>query len=423
MTVQVGIIADDLSGGNTIGFEFSQIGFETCLVQTMDSDLSLKADVIIFDTETRLCNQDQAYQRVNEAARKICAPIMIKKIDSLLRGNVGTEIKAVMDGQNYSHVLVLAASPNAGRTTVGGFQLVNGALVTDQKITDPSSNVHESHIPTLLTIQMGMEAAHLPLEIILKGKGAILEFLECKMKTHSLIIADGTIQDHLNLVIEAAYSLGIRFFSGTYGLGQAIGKLLSNGQTIPRSVLTVIGSVSEVTRKQVNVASRDPRTQVIEVENIEDINIENCHGKIAEAITKGMDVLLYSAPNKDNLYPFLDKAESQGINQEEVDQKLAKVIQLLVQPFLPKISGLVLSGGATAQAVFQMLSSTGVRIEPYEVVTGVPVARIINGPYAGLLFLTKPGAYGDEGSLQEMISYARLQGGMRVKLAGPERGN
>lgn len=417
MSPQVVVVADDLSGGNSVGLEFSGLGFKTCLSQQMpDRERTIEADVIVYNTDTRLSTPAEAYRKLYEMGSDSGAAVIIKKIDSLLRGNVGVEIGAIMDRQKHAHVLVLPASPGAGRKTVGGNQLVHGTLLTDQQSTDPSISVTDSHIPTLLAKDMGKPVGLLPVDIIVKGRQAIREALERLMLTYAVIVADGTKQDHLNEVTAAAYEQGIRFFAGTFGIGEAVGRILNVRRTVTRPVLTIVGSLSDISRRQVMAVHNDHNIKVIpimlpvEVNHIEpDETAAKYAGEMNAAIGEGYDVLLYTAFNKEHIERVQEYIRRSGVSVKEVEQNISRLLQKLTGPVLPKVSGLVLTGGATAQAIFQLVQSSGLNILSYEVVTGVPAAKIIDGPYRELLFLTKPGAYGEDSALQQMISYVRLQ--------------
>lgn len=82
-----------------------------------------KGDVIVIDTESRASPLDLAYTRVRDAARTLRGAgvkTVYKKIDSTLRGNVGSELDAVTDELGKSLSLVVPAFPADRRTTVWG---------------------------------------------------------------------------------------------------------------------------------------------------------------------------------------------------------------------------------------------------------------------------------------------------------------
>lgn len=127
---KLGVIADDLTGANDTGVQFSKQGLKTIVLSKADSlvELSKQADVIVLDTESRALSKQDAYERVKEAANRLVEAkisIIYKKIDSTLKGNIGAEIDAVMDATGINPAIVVPAFPANKRVTVGGYQLVN----------------------------------------------------------------------------------------------------------------------------------------------------------------------------------------------------------------------------------------------------------------------------------------------------------
>ena len=93
-----------------------------------------------------------AAKRVVEVARAVRgARLVYKKLDSTLRGNVAAELAAAFGAAGRERAIVAPAFPAAGRTTVGGTQLVHGVPVDETEMRDdPQTPVREAHVPTLL---------------------------------------------------------------------------------------------------------------------------------------------------------------------------------------------------------------------------------------------------------------------------------
>ena len=98
--------------------------------------LPVVADVIIFNTATREGDAVVARERAREAALRLLGhgvSLIYKKIDSVLRGHPGPELSGVLDAIAITHpgarALVAPAFPAQGRTTVDGVQLVHGGPV------------------------------------------------------------------------------------------------------------------------------------------------------------------------------------------------------------------------------------------------------------------------------------------------------
>jgi len=63
-----------------------------------------------------------------------------------------------------------------------------------------------------------------------------------------------------------------------------------------------------------------------------------------------------------------------------------------------RLSGIFVSGGDTAMALLYELGASGLHIES-EVLTGIPLSRIVGGKYDDFKVITKAGAFGQEDAL------------------------
>jgi uncharacterized protein YgbK (DUF1537 family) len=126
-------VADDLSGAADCAVAFMSTGLTACVLFG-DADMDVDADVIAIDAGTRRMAADDAGHESRRIFGKIAAgPLIYKKIDSMLRGHIGVEVAAALDGRRTldarTIVVMAPAFPAMGRTTVNGIQLVRGTPV------------------------------------------------------------------------------------------------------------------------------------------------------------------------------------------------------------------------------------------------------------------------------------------------------
>ena len=101
--VKLLIIADDFTGALDTGVQFAAGGAETRVVTNTDYDFDRvdeNVQVLVLDAETRHLSRDEAYRVVFHITKKAFEsgiPFIYKKTDSALRGNIGSELKAVLD--------------------------------------------------------------------------------------------------------------------------------------------------------------------------------------------------------------------------------------------------------------------------------------------------------------------------------------
>src|SRR3712207_1977795 len=144
----IAIIADDLTGAADSGVQLVRAGYRTAVVfrgcpVPSESDL----DAVALDTDSRPMPAGFAAKRVVEAANAVRdARIVYKKMDSTLRGPVAAELVAALEATGHRTAVVAPAFPAAGRTTVGGVQLIRGAPVHETGFAeDPKTPVREAH--------------------------------------------------------------------------------------------------------------------------------------------------------------------------------------------------------------------------------------------------------------------------------------
>lgn len=121
------VLADDLSGAAELAGIALQHGF-SAEVQTVFHS-SAGVDVICLDTDSRLLPVADAASRVTAVARDVLAARpdwIFKKCDSVLRGPVLAEARAVAAAAGLSRLLVMPANPSRDRVIRDGLYFISG---------------------------------------------------------------------------------------------------------------------------------------------------------------------------------------------------------------------------------------------------------------------------------------------------------
>src|SRR5680860_466555 len=97
------VIADDLTGANDTGVQFTKKGYST-IVSVLDEHSTIiipdNLDVFVMDTETRELESKTARKRLKSILEKINInekEVVYKKVDTTIRGNTGDEIEEIMN--------------------------------------------------------------------------------------------------------------------------------------------------------------------------------------------------------------------------------------------------------------------------------------------------------------------------------------
>src|SRR5690625_4896423 len=101
---KLAIIADDLTGANDCGVHFSEKGFDTTVNLNFNKGLNNYSEVLVVDADTRELDKKQASSIIKKAFHQIedaGYSILLKKIDSTLRGSLGEETNVMMNVGYY----------------------------------------------------------------------------------------------------------------------------------------------------------------------------------------------------------------------------------------------------------------------------------------------------------------------------------
>ena len=403
------VLSDDLSGGMNIGVEFASHGLKTFLAQ--HGQPPTEADVFIVDTETRDASLDAAYEKTRqmaESTRANAPDIVVKKIDSLLRGSVWPEIDAVRTGYAFDRCLLVAASPKLNRTTLHGYHYVDGELLHEaRRRVDPSSSVIESYVPTVLNAP---SVELLDIDVIRQGRDDIHDWIQGT--DAFLLVADCTDQDELNATVSAAYAAGIRFFAGTYGLGEALCRL---GPPTARPILVVVGSLSLAAKQQVDYLARRENCVHVQIKydsafferSVQQL-ADDYRTEIQSAVDGASCLIFRVSAEPDGVQAVWQQAASFGLDKAAVAEGIAVLTSAILEPMLAQFGGFVATGGSTANGLFQLLGADGLVLDATEVLPGTPGAKLVGGEFDGIPFIAKPGSQGGEDALALLVDYVRM---------------
>lgn len=391
--MRIAIMADDLSGALNIGAEFSQAGHRTEV--SYDAAAGPAARVWIVNSETRNRLPAEAYQINQHLAAQMSAwspQLWVKKIDSLLRGNIGAELDALRQATGQRRCVVVAAAPTLGRIVREGICYIDGDPLADVRDRlDPSSQVNGSSVPEIIGAQSNQPVRHLNLAEIRQDIAAIIPVIQGHM---GIVTVDCTSQADLNKAIDAGYQAGVRLFAGTYGLGKG---LLS----LRPPVLTLLGSMSSTSHQQAHALSQMQGVVTVAVP----VNpvwmaaepqswATPYQAQVVAAAHQGASVLLHVVDATD------------GAVSAQLAQQVEQALQWIIQPALMYFTGFIAAGGATANALYQLLGAEGMVLGA-EVLPGIPLSFLRGGSHAGAPFVAKPGSQGSEMALWQLMT--RLQ--------------
>lgn len=163
------IIADDFTGALDTGVRFTAMGYRTRV--SADPDYSFgererQERILSVSTDSRPLTGEEAYARVYALTRRAVEAgyrHFYKKTDSGVRGNIGMELKAVLDASGRKVLSFIPAMPSANRVTIGGIQYIDGVPV-DRSVfgRDPFEPVKYGDVADIIRSQADLNVIKVP---------------------------------------------------------------------------------------------------------------------------------------------------------------------------------------------------------------------------------------------------------------------
>lgn len=399
--MRLAVIADDLTGAMDTGLQCAKRGLRTLV--SMERRRVPDAEVVVIDTDSREARASVAQERVAEAAGLLAGRRLYKKIDSTCRGNVGYELRALRDAVRPRAIVVAPAFPAGGRTTLWGTQRLHGQpLELTFFAHDPRWPMLQSHLPTLLAQQSGLEVGSIGLDAVEAGPEALAACLSARREP--LQVVDAVEQRHLATVGRALALLGEAWLPcGSAGLAEewvaALRPARPPVDPFPnpneRPALLVSASRNDVSLAQVRTVCAERGLQRIDLDARgvyePDLEAERLARAVGVELDAGRDAVLAAS--------FTPLIAGAG---ERVVGLLAQVVARLAAQF--GLGGLLLTGGDMAVAACRALSVEALRIAA-EVQPGVPGGQLVGGPLHGAWVVTKAGGFGDPHALVDALDY------------------
>lgn len=260
------IIADDFTGALDTGVQFASSGAVVRVVTDIRYDYKQADDsvqVLVMDAETRHLESREAYEVVWEITKRAMTcgiPYIYKKTDSALRGNIGSELTALLDASGRNILPFLPAFPQMGRITREGIHYIDNVPVQDSVFgQDPFEPVTCSFIPDIIHLQ-----SNIPVQVVREGTQPEPDDRPVKIVTYDAQSQDSLIKAALEL-----YNMGqLAIMAGCAGFASVLPTLLGLGgretyapQFVPR-FLVACGSVNPITKSQLAYAEKHGFTRI-----------------------------------------------------------------------------------------------------------------------------------------------------------------
>lgn len=427
---QVLVIADDLTGANATGVLLKKNGFDTNTVldagNAADPALA-DCDCLVVPTESRAIDPKKAYERVKDALVSLKGEdirLYAKRIDSTLRGNLGSETDAFLDalGPDYTAVCV-PCFPSSGRVLVGGYLLVNGIPLQKTEVArDPKNPITTSSAKRLYLEQSHYPLATIHLDKIARGVDSLAaQMTELTQSGARILVCDSVSMEDMETIVDALVAAKLKFIPVDPGVFTAIcaKRLLPRRKVTGRGkVLMAIGSVNGVARAQVKELLGDLPIfhTYLEIGEV----LESLPRREAE-IKRAAQALLEAAKDYEYLavigsgidparrVPFEPYLARDRCTVEDLSRIIGDAVAGVALEVLradPNFRAVYSTGGDISAAINRQMGTVGLRLLD-EVVPLAGYGELIGGEFDGMKFISKGGMVGDEKAMVTCARYLR----------------
>jgi D-threonate/D-erythronate kinase len=391
---RVVIVADDLTGAMDVAGPLAERGLGTLAVASVDGCTPqhlIGAEVVSINADSRHLGAEDASRRITAIARELLHPdaeILIKKIDSTLRGNVAAETLAMLDASGRRAAVVAPAFPAQGRTVIGGVVHVRGVplretnFARDALSPPPLERLHELFERAAPDAHVHAARAGDALAIANDGRRHIFAL-------------DSASDDDLRLIVRGLRGqMRQTLLVGSAGIAEALADVCFERAPSPLptpvtdgQLLFVVGSRAEQSAQQV--------AALVEVSGAQAFAAPNGHVDIEAAARCAAPVLVLKAT------PGIGGGEGDAA---DVARGLADGAARLLER--RPVAAMVATGGDTAIAILQRLSQPVLRVMG-NLLPGIPFSRVNTGG-GDLWFVTKAGGFGGRDTFVAIVQ--RLRG-------------
>ena len=410
------VIADDLTGSNATCSLFKKIGLRAASILKLQGDINYDVDVISYSTASRGLDKEEAYKKVSEAIKILKNKDVLvynKRIDSTLRGNIGTEINAMLDNLEDDRIaVVVPAYPDSGRIVVNKTMLVNGVLLENSDAgKDPKTPIKTSCVESLVQKDIKYSSTYFTLSDIAQPIEEISKKIQEAIKKSRVLIFDAVNNEDIIKISKAIIHSDINIVTvdpGPFTLYYS--KELQKKNHLEKKILMVIGSVTATTKKQIEYILQEEDIFLVKMKVEDFFEKETCLKEIERVISfvkKGIAsydlFLVTTSPIGDEKKADLQKlAENLNTTVEEISKIIANTLTETIVKILKeteKFEGVYSSGGDITIALLEKLKAIGVEIRE-EVIPLAAYGRLIGGDFPNLKLVSKGGMVGDEKTIK-----------------------
>lgn len=412
------VLADDLTGANATGARFAHGGMRVASVDAAHAGEAAEVyDTVVVDLDSRHLAPARAAALVASAVGELWpVDLVVKRTDTTLRGNVGAELEAAwravrerVPAERRVRVLFAPAHPASGRITADGVQLLDGVpLERTQLALDPLNPVRTGVVADILAEQSSLSVRHVPIGDVTGG--GLADALAAG--DEQVVLCDAVTEEHLADTARAAAevhrrdgTVWVAVDPGPCGAMLARELGLRGRAPDPGPLLAVVGSATELTRRQLDAVAQDTAVRFVDVDPLRCADDPAYRDATALVLAGALDE--HRFPDAVVVRTCASAGDVVRIPaglRRALPGRLAEVVVRAMARSTP--SALFTSGGDVTSAV---LAALGVRALDVggELVPLAVYGRLDGSRLDGAPIITKGGLVGDDGTLAHCLARLR----------------
>lgn len=416
------ILADDLTGAADAAnyFRTNSRKVRVTFLPQSPWTCSLGPSVVqVFDSESRSINVQAAKQRILEVMAELSSSArqdfrVFKKVDSTLRGHIGTEIEAMLQGLDRRVALLAPSFPTNGRTVYNGTLRVNGVPVSETAFAaDPSNPITSDRVADLVRQTTDLPVVELTHDVISQGTEAVLKFVNALPSSATIVVADSETDEDLSILARAVFMNAAIIPCGSAGLAKQLAKVWCEESSLEAEAMSgynrpacskvcvAVGSANPQAHEQLSYLTTSAHVPAIVLHPVRLTDATARTFEIARAEQEleavSQQVIAVSLAQ--------ERAPRLGTTVSFEDDLAQLTNHWLVRGRLDESAsiGFVATGGDTALALCKALSVEAIWPEG-EVAPGMPWSRM-ETKSGEFLLVSKAGGFGDKNALLDAAQF------------------
>lgn len=415
--IKLVIIADDLTGALDTGVKFAKKSMSVVVTQNLEIDyekIFYDKDVVVIDTESRHISKEEARKRIETIISKFSKKnieFFYKKIDSTLRGNIGSELEAFVKSLEINNLPLIPAFPLGKRIVKNGILYVDGIKLEHSPFANDILNpIVDSYIPAILNQQSELQVEEVDVD----------NFELSKDFTKKIYLFNSENEDDLNSIGSELFNKGLlNYTAGSAGFAEVLAKYIAtnsqNEEIIieDKRIFFICGSVNIVSLQQCEVAEKIG--YLVNALKFEDIVSEiypssnsyvESRKNIARQFAIANKVLLKTSDSKNVIENALDFCKMNDIPIEKLTKIIANNTGKLVASVVKEnnIKNLIVFGGDTLIGILTHMDTDYI-LPIQEILPGVVLTKVILKNNTYIYIITKAGGFGEKGLIRDLTNF------------------